>query len=164
MQGTNGQLSVFLLNYAGDLDLRGGDHQDIDALIRHNPKHGGGNTRVVSHTHANNGDFDDGFIPGYRFGPNLLGNLLQYLHGAGIIGPHNRKGHIGQLSLAGILDDHIHQDPSLGDGLENLGGYPGLIRNLGDGDTRFILVIGNAGNQHGFHNPVLLNDPGAFIF
>ena len=42
VEGANGQLRVFVLNDAGELDLGGRDHHDVDAFLREDREHLGG--------------------------------------------------------------------------------------------------------------------------
>jgi hypothetical protein len=39
MQGAHGQFEILFVNHAGDFDLRGADHHDIDALAREHFEH-----------------------------------------------------------------------------------------------------------------------------
>ena len=111
MQSPDGEFGIFFLNHAGDLDLRGGDHGDVNPLLGQDAEHGGGNPGMITHANADDGYLDDTDVTLHLFGPDPGDNILQEFQGALIIGAHNGKGHIGLTALRVlILDDHIDYD------------------------------------------------------
>ena len=68
MQRTQGQFGIGVRNEDADLDLRCGNHLDIDAFIGQRLEHPHGNTRMAAHTDANHrnlnniGISDNGFV------------------------------------------------------------------------------------------------------
>ena len=53
--------------------------------------------------------------------------------------------------MAGILDDHVHVDGRLGQGVENAGRTAGLIRQAPNGDLGLILVERDAADDDVLH-------------
>ena len=69
---------------------------------------------------------------------------------------------IGGALLGYVLNDHVHRDIVLGEGLEDAGHDAGLIGYGPHGDLGLVFVRGDAGHDHRLEGLVFTHDPGAF--
>ena len=59
VQRAHRQFHVLLVDDDGGLDLAGGDHLDVDALLGQRAEHFGRDTHVAAHADADDGDLAD---------------------------------------------------------------------------------------------------------
>src|SRR3546814_485849 len=63
-----------------------------------------------------------------------------------------RSGHVGLALVApDVLDDHVDVDPRRGERTEDVGDAARPVGHARDDELRFILVVGDAGDQLPFH-------------
>src|SRR5690606_11245039 len=133
-----GKLEVLLVNDHGNLDFRGGDHEDVDAVVGQRFEHLAGHARIGTHAHPDNGYLGDGIVTGHFTGTDLGGHLAQYLFGATLVVAVDREGEVGGLILGHVLHDHVYFDIGRADRAEDLEGHAGGIRHTADGQFGFI--------------------------
>ena len=129
MQASHRQFQELFLDNHRNLDFRGGDHLDIDALLGQRGKHLAGNTGVGAHAN-----------PHYRY----LGDFVVAAHftGTSVPRPPARSTFLGARQViaatvkvkspwfvvADVLHDHVHFNIGFTDRAQNLVGHTGSIR------------------------------------
>src|SRR6516164_11071726 len=115
------QLSVFQTDHHRNLDLRGGNHLDIDSLTGEHFEHPRGDAGMGSHTYAHDRYFRNLVLVAHAGRTDLDTDALHQLQGAGQIVAVDGEGQVGAAIGAGVLNDHIHHDVGRGDRTENPG-------------------------------------------
>ena len=64
MNGLRGEFAFIAGHHDGDLDLGGGDHLDVDALVGQGGEHGLGHARVAAHAHPDDRDLGHVLVDG----------------------------------------------------------------------------------------------------
>src|SRR5665648_190889 len=80
VEDADGELGVLLLDEDGDLDLRGGDPEDVDPLRRQRLEQLQRHAGMGAHRHADDGDLGDLVVPDDLLGPHFLRRLFRDLH------------------------------------------------------------------------------------
>ena len=68
----HGELGVLGVDHDGDLDLGGGDHLDVDPLLREHLEHARGDAGVRPHADADDGDLGDVEVAQHVAGADLV--------------------------------------------------------------------------------------------
>src|SRR5512141_1307271 len=71
VEHAHGQLGVLLLDEDGDLDLRGGDSEDVDPLRRQRLEQLQRHARMGAHRHADDGNLGELVVPHDPLGPHF---------------------------------------------------------------------------------------------
>jgi len=158
VEGAHSQFHVFLLDQAGDLDLRGRNHKNIDVFVFEYGKHLRSHPGVTAHT-----DADDRHLTGIAVILDFFGieHVLERSQDGKClvqVGPGNGEGHVGTTFAAGILNNHVHGNTGFGDGGKQGGGHAGPVQDVADRDPALVLVVGDPRNQDVFHFRILLGD------
>ena len=85
-----------------------------------------------------------------------LGRTLQ-------LGLGDREGHVGATLAAGVLDDHVDDDPARAEGGEHRGDGARHVGAVGQGDLGFVAIEGDTRDQHRFHVWGLGHDLGSLL-
>src|SRR5579885_129551 len=111
VQAAYGELGVLLGDQHADLDLRGGDHLDVDSLLGQGVEHALGDAGMAAHADADDRDLDDIGVGLQMLEFQRLVALLQDAHGPLEVGLGDGEGDVGVFAAArDVLDDHVHVD------------------------------------------------------
>src|SRR5690606_26710667 len=110
MQRADTQFQIFLVDHDGNLDLRGGDHLNVDPFIGQGTEHPCRDAGMRTHADTDQRDLADLRGAADFAGSQLLAHRLGDLEGALVIGGQDREGEIGQPFGADVLDNHVHFD------------------------------------------------------
>ena len=111
MQSTNGKFGILLGDQHADLDFRGRDDLNVDALFREGFEHLARHTYVGTHAHTNDGHLGhircaEQFLIG-----DLLFVLFDHLKRTLEFTTRNGKGHVGAFAVfRDVLHDHVDID------------------------------------------------------
>ncbi len=102
---------VTIVYHAGNLDFRGTDHMNIDALVPQRLKHPSSDSSMVTHAHPDDRYLGNILITGdIQISPFFF-HPLQDTNSRLTIQPGNGKAQVGQACVAGAaLNDHIYHD------------------------------------------------------
>ena len=159
MQGAQRGLEVGLGDHAGDPDLRGRDHLDVDAGIGQRPEHPGRVARGVVQPGA-----DDRHLGDRRVGRQLAGAELAHERIEGLLGrreldPRDREREVGRAAVADVLDDHVDVDAGLGERVEDRPRDARPVRHGDDRDLGDVPVVGEPADLVALlHERVLLDE------
>src|SRR5215472_12502607 len=101
VQRAHRELRVLLGDQHAHLDLRGGDHLDVDTLGRERAEHLLGHAGVAAHADADHGDLHHVGIGLEGGEPDLAALRLQHLHRALEVRLAHREGEVGELAVLG---------------------------------------------------------------
>ena len=125
VDGADGAVGLLAVDDAGDLDLAGGDHMDVDVVVGQRLEHTGGHAAVALHTGAHDGHL------GVVVGAGHLAELLALPQGAqrdGRVALGAGEDHVLLAVAAGGLQDDVHVDLLLGQHPEDLKAHARLDR------------------------------------
>src|SRR3954471_23916984 len=124
MQGAHRQLRVFRGNQHAHLYLAGGNHLDIDRLVRQGTKHRVRDTGMAAHAHPDHADLRHIRIREDLGEPDLLARLGERRLRPWEVRLADGEGHVGQAVGRNVLHNHIDVDVVLRQGAEYRGGDP----------------------------------------
>ncbi|SPA14560.1 conserved hypothetical protein [Cupriavidus taiwanensis] len=155
MQRAHGQFHVLLVDQHRDLDFRGGDHLDVDALFRQRAEHLAGDADVRAHAHAHHRHLRHLGVARHAAGADVrLHAIVQDGQRALVLAARHGEGEVGLAVDGLVLDDHVDVDIGVGDRAQDLVGDAGLVGHAQDGDLGFVAGKGDAGDDSGFHGGV----------
>src|SRR6266568_2542420 len=141
VQGPHGELHVFFVDDDRNLDLRGGDHLDVDALFGEGAEHLACDSGVGAHADAHHRDLADLVVAANVCGFDVVLDLqVEYVERLLVLVAVHGERQVGQAVYAGVLDDHVDVDVGVADRPEDRIGDAGSIGHAHDGDLRFVAV------------------------
>ena len=96
VEGAHGELGVLVLDDAGDGDLGGGDHLDVDAFLRQRREHAPRHAGVAAHAHADDRDLGHPVVGDDALGPDLAGDPREHALGALPVAARQGERDVGQ--------------------------------------------------------------------
>src|SRR5690554_7052099 len=102
MQTADCQLQVLLIDHHGDLDLRGRDHQDVDAMLGQRLEHLARHTGMGAHPDPDNGDLGNAAVACDLASTDLRRYPAQYLFGTTLVTAVDGEGEIGGVILCHV--------------------------------------------------------------
>ena len=103
------------------------------------------------HADTDDGNLCDVLITHDRFRAHILPHFTDELHGFVKVRFWHRKSEIREAILAGILNDHVHNDAGLEDRIKDSGCHPRLIRDFSDGDSGLVFIVSHTRYRDFFH-------------
>ena len=163
MQRSHGQFHVLFVDHDRGLDLRGGDHLDIDAFFRQATEHLAGNAHVAAHADADDGDLADLGVARHFLRAQRRHHLVfQEVDRPCVVVAVHGEAEVGLSILADVLDDHVDFDVCIGHRTQDLVGDAGLVGHAKYGNFGFVAIERNTGYDGLFHFFVFLKgDQGA---
>src|ERR1051326_4005976 len=114
MQRANRELGEIGGDQHADLDLAGGNHLNVDRLVRQRAEHGVGDAGVAAHADAHHAYLGDIRVLQHVGPADLVANFHQRGMGARQVGLADGEGHVGHAVRRAILHDHVDVDVFLG--------------------------------------------------
>ena len=134
---------------AGDLDRRGGDHLDVDALAAEGGEHLGGDAGVRLHSRADDRDLAHRRVLGDAGDADVGDDRVERGAGGRQVGARDGEGHVGRgaLGLRLVLDDHVDVDVGVGERREDPPGDARAVRDAEQRDARLVGRVGDGGDE-----------------
>src|SRR5690606_41808083 len=107
VQRAHRQLEILFRHHHGNLDLRGADHLDVDALRRQRLEHLAGDTGVRTHADADQGYLGDLVVTGDLACAKIRRSFLENLLRLGEIVAVHGEGEVGGALGTDVLHDHV---------------------------------------------------------
>ncbi len=110
MDRPQGLLGVFAGHEHRDLDLAGGDHLDVDALLGQGAEHPLGHAGLRGHAQADDRNLRHLVVAVVAFGAQFLDGLFDRAERVRQIVAEHREGDVGPAVGGHVLGDHVHGD------------------------------------------------------
>ena len=134
MDRPQGLLGVFAGHQHRDLDLAGGDHLDVDALLGQGAEHPLGHAGLRGHAQADDRNLGHLVVAVVAFGAQFLDGLFDRPERVRQLVAGHREGDVGPAVGGHVLRDHVHGDV--------------LGRDLGEDRDRRARPVGHAEHGH----------------
>src|SRR5690606_12468717 len=157
VQRAHRQLEILFRHHHGNLDLRGADHLDVDALRRQRLEHLAGDTGVRTHADADQGYLGDLVVTGDLACAKIRRSFLENLLRLGEVVAVHGEGEVGGALGTDVLHDHVDLDIGIANRAKDLVGNAGGVRCIADGQLGFIAGEGDPGNYRLFHINLIIN-------
>ena len=115
-----------------------------------------------THPDADDAQFGDAVLGGHPFA-QAFGERFQRFLRLGKFVLVEGKGDVRGARQRDVLDDHIHGDPRVGDGLEYARGDAGGVGHLENGDFGLVAFDGNATDHDLLHAHGFFFDDGSRV-
>ena len=121
--------------------LAGADHVYVDRCFGQRSKHADRDARVAAQPDAGHRELGHLRSMSDRIAVELSSQLLRDFQGVRKLLGRNGEAEADAAHVSFVaLDDHVHEDPGIGDALEHAGGDTRLIGDADDGHQRLALV------------------------
>ena len=136
----------------GDLDLRSGDHLDVDVTLGKGLEEFGCHTRVGAHADADNTEFGDAILLADPARSDLFGYAIEEIADLFEFVTVHCEGDVGAAAGGNVLDDHVDHDVGVGQCREEACGASWFVGDLADGDLGLIALDADAAHDDLFHS------------
>ncbi len=131
MQRAHRKLAILRIDHDRNLDLRSGDHLDIDVFMGQHLEHPRRDPGMGAHPATHDRNLGDLIFMAHAVSPDFAGDGLDQVDGPLEVGARHGEGHVGAAVGAGVLDNHVHDYSSGGDRAEDPGGQPRPVLDRG---------------------------------
>ena len=143
-----GLLGVLAGHEHRNLDLAGGDHLDIDALVGQGAEHRAGHARLRGHAQPDHGNLRHILVVGVALGAEFLDGLVDGPQRAGQIVAEDGEGEIGAPVGRLVLHDHVQGDVLGRHFGEDAQRGAGPVGNAQDRDAGLVFGHRRAADRH----------------
>ena len=162
MQDADAFLHLVARDQAGDPDLGGADHLDVDAGVGQGPEHASRDARRAQHPGADDRQLRDAACRRHPCGADRLRRGLDQLLGRLEVRLRDREREVGAARTTDVLNDDVDRDAGRSERLEDRGGDAGPVGNADHCDLRYVAFLGDSshalsvfhryvGDDHGTH-------------
>jgi hypothetical protein len=157
VQAAHGQFHVFFVDDHRGLDLRGGNHLDVDAFFAQGAEHLAGHAHMAAHADADNAHLADLGVARHFLCTQLRQHFfIEQLDRTRVVVAIDGEAEVGLAVLADVLDDHVDFNVGLGHGAQDLVGDAWLVGHAQHRNLGLVAVESDAGYDGLFHFFVFL--------